>query len=179
MSRQLQVVAVAGSVSNPSKTSVLVGQLLATLAESVPIQTRVIELGRIAEQLTGAIYRSQLHPSVEADIAAIESADLLVVASPVYREAYTGLFKRLFDFVHHEALIDVPVLLAATDGSERYSLVIDNHLRPLFSSFQSRTLQVGVYESDADFDGYEISRATLCERIALAVEKALPLLPHT
>ncbi len=178
MSRQLQVVAVSGSVSSPSKTLVLVEQLLAALAEAVPIQARVIELGRIAPQLAGTLYRNQLPPAVEAEISGIESADLLVVASPVYRGSYTGLFKHLFDFVHHESLVDVPVLLAATGGSERHSLVIDHQLRPLFSFFQSRTLPLGVYASEQDFDGYEISSDALRERIALAVARALPVLPQ-
>lgn len=179
MSSYLKVVAVAGSVGNPSKTLVLVEQLLAKLSDAVPIQIRVIELGRIAPQLVGAVYRSQLPASVEEEIAAIESADVLVVASPVYRGSYTGLFKHLFDFVHQEALIDVPVLLAATGGSERHSLVIDHQLRPLFSFFQSRTLPVGVYASEADFSGYEICSGALRSRIALAIDKALPLLPST
>ncbi|NLP82099.1 FMN reductase, partial [Acinetobacter baumannii] len=113
---------------------------------------------------------------VQAELAAIESADVLVVGSPVYRGSYTGLFKHLFDLVHHEALIDVPVLLAATGGSDRHALVIDHQLRPLFSFFQARTLPLGVYASEQDFSGHEITSQALRERIALAVARALPLL---
>lgn len=177
MSRKLfKVVAVSGSLQRPSRTLVLVEQLLATLAEAVPIEARTIELGRLAPQLAGALYRSQLPPAVEAEVCAIETADVLIVASPVYRASYTGLFKHLFDVVHHEALIDVPVLLAATGGSDRHSLVIDHQLRPLFSFFQARTLPVGVYASEADFNGYEIGSDALRGRIALAVARAVPLL---
>ena len=60
----------------------------------------------------------------------IESADALIVATPVYRGSYTGLFKHLFDLVDHEALIGTPVLLAATGGSDRHSLVIDHQFGP-------------------------------------------------
>ena len=176
MSRSLKVVAVAGSASHPSKTLVLTEQVLATLAEAVPIQAHVVDLALIAPQLAGAVYRNQLPAAVEAELAAIESADVLVVASPVYRGAYSGLFKHLFDFVDQDALIDVPVLLAATGGSDRHALVIDHQLRPLFSFFQARTLPLGVYASQGDFNGYEIGSAALYERIALAVARAVPLL---
>ncbi|MBB5399817.1 MsuE subfamily FMN reductase [Paraburkholderia sp. JPY162] len=107
---------------------------------------------------------------------AIETADALIVASPVYRASYTGLFKHLFDLVHHETLFDVPVLLAATGGSERHALVIDHQLRPLLSFFQAHTLPLGVYGSEADFNDHRVSSPLLSERIALAIERAAPLI---
>ncbi|RZL11997.1 MAG: FMN reductase [Rubrivivax sp.] len=176
MSKRLKIVAVSGSLQRPSRTLVLVERLLAELGRELPIDVQLIELGAIGPQLAGALHRSQLSAEAEAQVAAIESADALVVGSPVYRASFTGLFKHLFDFVHHEALIDVPVLLAATGGSERHALVIDHQLRPLFSFFQARTLPVGVYATEADFTGHEITSSLLQARIALAVARALPLL---
>ena len=177
MSGKLKVVAVSGNLQRPSRTLVLVDALLAALGKARPIETRLIELGTLGPQLAGALYRTQLPAAVEAEIAAIESADVLLVASPVYRATYTGLFKHLFDFVHHEALINVPVLLAATGGSDRHALVIDHQLRPLFSFFQALTLPVGVYAAEKEFDGYAVGATALQERIDLAVARALPLLP--
>ncbi|MEX3959023.1 FMN reductase [Trinickia sp. EG282A] len=175
MSSKLNVVAVSGGLQRPSRTLVLTKALLRTLGKALPIETHLIELGEIAPQLAGAVYRTQLPADIEAKIRLIESADLLVVASPVFRASYTGLFKHLFDFVHHEALIDVPVLLAATGGSDRHALVIDHQLRPLFSFFQARTLPIGVYASEQDFSGYDIGSDALLERIDLAVTRALPI----
>jgi FMN reductase len=176
MSNRLNVVAVSGGLQRPSRTLAVVEGLLAALGDALPIDTHLVELGQIAPRLAGAVLRAQLPADVEAHIKAIESADLIIAASPVYRASYTGLFKHLFDLVHHEALFDVPVLLAATGGSERHALVIDHQLRPLFSFFQARTLPIGVYASDADFDGHAIASAALKERIALAVTRALPWL---
>jgi FMN reductase len=178
MTRKLNVVAVCGSVSRPSRTLALTEEILAGLGAHLPIEARVIELGKIAPGFAGALYRGQLPADIEADIEAIERADLLVVATPVYRGSYTGLFKHLFDFVHHEKLFDVPVLLAATGGSDRHALVIDHQLRPLFSFFQALTLPIGVYASEADFTDYRIGSEALRKRIALAVERAKPFLSH-
>ncbi|VVD34321.1 FMN reductase [Paraburkholderia dioscoreae] len=176
MSNRLKVVAVSGGLQRPSRTLVVVERVLAALGDAVPVDTHLIELGEIAPGLAGAVRRAHVPADVEAHIEAIESADLLIAASPVYRASYMGLFKHLFDLVHHEALFDVPVLLAATGGSDRHALVIDHQLRPLFSFFQARTLPIGVYASEADFSGYAISNPALEERIQLAVSRALPWL---
>lgn len=176
MSNRLKVVAVSGGLQRPSRTLAIVERVIAALGDAVPLDTHLVELGQIASGLAGAVHRAQVPADVEAHIKAIESADLLVVGSPVYRASYTGLFKHLFDLVHHEALFDVPVLLAATGGSDRHALVIDHQLRPLFSFFQARTLPIGVYASEADFNGYAISSQALEERVALAVTRALPWL---
>lgn len=178
MSRKLKVVAVSGSVSRPSRTLVLIEEILVKLGAALPIEVRVIELGQIAPGLVGALARKDLPAAIEEDVAAIEQADLLLVGTPVYRASFTGLFKHLFDFVHHEKLVDVPVLLAATGGSERHALVIDHQLRPLFSFFQALTLPVGVYASEADFTDYQVGSDVLRRRIALAVERAQPFLSH-
>lgn len=174
MSRKLKIVGVSGSVRRPSRTHVLVEHLVTTLATSLAADTHLVELGEIAPQLAASLDRDRLTPDVRAHIDAIESADLLVVGSPVYRASFTGLFKHLFDLVHHEALFDVPVLLAATGGSERHALVIDHQLRPLFSFFQAHTLPIGVYASERDFDHYAIASDSLRDRLALAVSRALP-----
>ncbi len=176
MSQTLKVVAVSGSLSHPSRSAVLVDTLLERLAAERSVEVHRVTLVDIAAQLGSVLSAKQAPLALASHLRAIESADVLVVASPVYRASYTGLFKHLFDLIDHEALIEVPVLLAATGGSERHALVIDHQLRPLFSFFQAQTLPVGVYATDADFTDYRISSPALLERIALATQRALPLL---
>ena len=174
--RPLRLVAVSGGLHSPSKATALAEHLMALIADAVPCAQRLVELGRLAPQLAGTVCRSRLPDAVARELAAVEQADLLVVATPVYRGAYTGLFKHFFDFIHQDALIDKPILLAATGGSERHALVIDHQLRPLFSFFQARTLPLGVYATDKDFAGHRLHDEALTRRAALAVARALPLL---
>ena len=179
MTYPLRAVAVSGGLQRPSKAAALAAHLLDVIAGEVPCRQRLVELGQIAPQLAGATWRSQLPDTVEQELAAVEQADVLVVATPVFRGAYTGLFKHFFDFIHQDALIDKPVLLAATGGSERHALVIDHQLRPLFSFFQARTLPLGVYATDKDFVGHSLQGEALIERARLAVQRALPLIELT
>ncbi len=175
MSRPLKVVALSGGTWRPSRTLVLTQALLRELAEQLPIESTLIELGDIARPLGAALSRQELEASVEAQLHAIETADLLIVAAPVYRGSYPGLLKHLFDLIDLNALVNTPVLLAATGGSERHALVLDHQLRPLFSFFQALTLPIGVYATEADFANYQITSEPLKARIRLAAERAAPL----
>ena len=176
MNSPLKVVAVTGNTFRPSRTLALTEALVAELARHLPLESRTIELGDIVHSLGSALSRKELAEAVENELRAIESADLLIVAAPVYRGSYPGQFKHLFDLIGQDALVGTPVLLAATGGRDRHALVIDHQLRPLFSFFQSITLPIGVYASEADFDNYQISSKALQERMRLAIERALPLL---
>ena len=176
MAHPLKIVAVSGGLQRPSRTLALVEQLLDGLSREVPLKSRLIELGEIVPKFGGVLQRSQLPPEIELLLRDIETADLLLVASPIFRGTYTGLFKHLFDFVHQDSLIDVPVLLAATGGSDRHALAIDHQLRPLFSFFQAHTLPIGVYATDKEFDNYRVSSDALRARIDLAVARAVPVL---
>ncbi|MBO9788012.1 FMN reductase [Xanthomonas phaseoli] len=175
----LRVVAVSGGMQRPSKAVALAEHLLELIADQVPCERHLVEIGALAPHFAGALWRTQVPGAVEQALCLVEQADILVVATPVYRGSFTGLFKHFFDFIDQDALIDTPVLLAATGGSDRHALVIDHQLRPLFSFFQARTLPLGVYATDRDFLDYRVHNEALAERARLAVQRALPLIELT
>ena len=175
MTEPLRIVGVSGSLREPSKTTALVRELIDEVAAREPAETRLIEVATLGPLFAGALRREDLQPEVEDALRAIETADLLIVASPVYRASFTGLFKHLFDFVGQYALVGTPVLLAATGGGERHALILEHQMRPLFGFFQALTLPVGVYASDTDFDGYELTSEAVKRRIDQAVARSLPL----
>ncbi|PAM72893.1 FMN reductase [Stenotrophomonas maltophilia] len=174
--RPLRIVAVSGGLQRPSRAATLAEHLLGLIGENMRSEQQLIELGELAPQLAGALWRSQLPEVVERQLVAVERADVLVVSTPVYRGSYTGLFKHFFDFIDQDALVDIPILLAATGGSDRHALVIDHQLRPLFSFFQARTLPLGVYATDRDFAEGRVHNEALIQRARLAVQRAMPLL---
>ncbi len=173
----LNIVAVSGGLNSPSITESLIQAILDELSEAISIKVNFIKLSEIGPLLGGAIYRNQLPQRVQDDLAAVEAADALIVGTPVYRASFTGLFKHFFDFVEQTALVDVPVLLAASGGSDRHALVLEHQLRPLFSFFQAQTLPIGVYATDRDFTPeYTVKSEQLSDRVTLAVARALPIL---
>ncbi|TBU98596.1 FMN reductase [Stutzerimonas kirkiae] len=175
MTTPIRLVAISGGAWRPSRTLVLVEAIVAELGSLLAVEPHIIELGEIARPLGAALTRQELPAEVERQLREIEGADLLLVASPVYRGSYPGHLKHLFDLLDIDALVDTPVLLAATGGSERHALVLDHQLRPLLSFLQALTLPIGVYASEADFVDYKVASETLRQRIRLAAERAAPL----
>ena len=107
---------------------------------------------------------------------AVETADLLVVGSPVYKGSYTGLFKHFIDFIDYRALIGTPVALLATGGSERHALVIEHQLRPLFAFFQARPLGTGIFLTDRDLANGEIADPVLEARFGQLIREGVEAL---
>ena len=183
----ISIVAVSGSLHSPSKTTVLVHEILEGFATALrsgagndlEVETHLIELSDIGREFSGALSRDDLSPVAEDALRRIESATLLIVASPVYRASFTGLFKHVFDFVGQYSLRGTPVLLAATGGSDKHALIIEHQFRPLFSFFQAITLPIGVYASDTDFVDYRIDSQALRDRIDQAIARGLPVVRST
>ena len=111
-------------------------------------------------------------------LSAIETSDALVVATPIYKASYSGLFKHLFDLIDPKALAGRPVILAATGGSDRHALVIDHHLRPLLARLlrASRSVPCGIYATEVDFTAEGAVTDIAARRIAPAVDQLATVL---
>lgn len=173
----MRVVAIAGSVSNPSRTAELVRAIAGQIASVIDVDLRLIELSATAPVLFRALRSDKLDAEGRAIIDAVEGADVLVVGSPVYRASYTGALKHLFDLVDYRALTGKRVLLAATGGTPLHGLMIDHQLRPLFAFFNALTLPTTVYATDADFAGHRLESSAVQSRIERAVEDLVSVLP--
>ena len=169
----IRTVVVSGSTSAPSKTLVLARRLLAGVAAEANIEPHVVDLAELGSEIGSALTRSGLSPRAEQAVQRVENADILIAASPVYRGSYTGHFKHLFDLVDLNALIDTPVILAATGGSDKHCLVIEHQLRPLFGFLQALTVPVGVYASPADIVEGEVRSELVLTRIRTAARQAV------
>lgn len=163
------VIGFSGSQSRPSRTRALVEAAVARTAARFEVAGLVFDLCDVAPSLGGASRLSDLAPPALRAVGSLLNAKALVVASPVYKGSYTGLFKHLFDLIDPAALAGKPVLLAATGGGDRHALVIEHHLRPLFGFFEASTLATGVYAADRDFANGQPASATLLARLDRAV----------
>ncbi|MET0449725.1 MAG: NAD(P)H-dependent oxidoreductase [Aeromicrobium sp.] len=174
-----RVVAVSGSLRAGSTTTALLRGILDEIAARREISADVVELSTFAPDLAAAVVGGPASPALSDALAAVADADVLVVATPVYRGSYTGLFKLFIDLVPQDALAGTPVLLAAGGGNDQHALVIDHELRPLFAFFRAEMLPVGVYARASDYADGEISSDSLRTRIADAVAAAAPALSRT
>lgn len=176
MTHTLNVVVVNGSPNARSKTMGLAELVTDHLGQLLPIELHRIDVYALGHGLTGATKREEVSPEVERELTAVESADVIVAATPVYRASYSGMFKHFFDMVDQYGITNTPVILVATGGSDRHALVIEHALRPLFGFFQADVLPVGYYANTGDFDGTTVLNAEVYSRIEVGLHDALPKL---
>jgi FMN reductase len=181
------IVGVAGNITRPSRTAALVETITAQVAAFSGARSRLIELADVGPQLfqpfspegLKAFSRDDLPADGRSAIEAIESADALVVGTPVYKGSYSGAFKHLFDLVRPNALVGRPVLLAATGGTPLHGLMTEHQLRPLFGFFNALTLPTTIYALESDFRDYQIATADLAGRVKRAAAEFADLITAT
>jgi FMN reductase len=139
------ILSVSGSPSPISRTSRLLRQLDARLTSQnhrvVPLDIRTLP----AEALLGA---DPGHPAIAAAGRLFEEADGVVVGTPIYKAAYSGLLKSLLDLLPQYALAGKTVLPLATGGSTAHVLAIDYALRPVLSSMGAAHIVQGWFVLD-------------------------------
>lgn len=171
----LKVVAISGNLSQPSRTLTLADHIIGSLSKLARIDAEIIQLSGIAEDLAAAKSRKELPEPVTKIFEAVESADIVVAVTPVYRGSYTGLFKQFFDFVGQDALEETPVILAATGGNDLHSLIIEHELKPLLGFFRALTIPHAIYATEAHFQDYQLRSTGVLEQIDKSTKLAVKL----
>ena len=170
------VVGFSGNVTRPSKTRTFVDHVVGAIAARSGLSASVFDVEDVGPSLAAARWSRDLDPGAAAILRAIVEADVLVVGSPTYKGSYTGLFKHFFDLVDPAALRGKPVVLTATGGGDRHSLIVEHQLRPLFGFFEAFVLPTAIYASERDFADGTLSSEVIQARAAQAVEEAALLL---
>ncbi len=170
------IVGLSGSFSTPSKTRVLTEEAVRRVATRFEKNSEVYDLGQFGPELGLARSFNDLGEEARSIVDRIVQAKALVIASPVYKGSYPGLFKHLFDLIDPTWLAGKPILLAATGGGEKHALIIEHQLRPLFAFFETQTLATGVYVSERDFAEGRLTNRAVLDRLDRAVEQFAPFL---
>ena len=141
----MSVLLIAGSPSEPSRSAALLDDAQVHLeAHGVTVQ-RLSVRDVSAEALLRADFS---HPSILAAVRQVAQAQAVVVATPVYKAAYSGALKALLDVLPQTALQGKTVLPLATAGSPGHQLALDYALRPVLQALGARIVLQGVYAID-------------------------------
>ncbi|MFC7922051.1 FMN reductase [Streptomyces cinereoruber] len=154
--RTLKLVAVSAGLSSPSSTRLLADRLLQAaryrLAEQeYAVDVEVVELRDLAVDIAHHFVTGFPSGKLQEAIDTVTGADGVIAVTPVFTASYSGLFKSFFDLLDPTALTGVPVLIGATGGTARHSLVLDHALRPLFAYLRALTVPTAVYAASEDW----------------------------
>jgi FMN reductase len=166
MTRRIAVV--SGGTSVPSSTRLLADRLAEATAARLrgsgeDVLVDVIELRPLARPLADAVLTGFPSGDLAAAVEKVRRADALVVVTPVFQASYSGLFKLFFDVLEPGLLEGQPVLLGATAGTARHSLVLEHAMRPLFAHLKAIVVPTAVFAASGDFGDTTDGRLT--ERI--------------
>ena len=176
----LRVVVVSAGLSEPSSTRLLADLLAHAVGESLPeAVVEHVELRPLAHAITDAMLTGFAGPELAAAQQLVAQADAVVAVTPVYSASLSGLFKSFFDVLETGALAGTPVLVAATAGTARHSLVLDHALRPLFSYLRAVVVPTGVFAASEDWGaaGAATALRTRVDRAATELAALLRLTP--
>jgi FMN reductase len=147
-----RIVVVTAGLSDPSSTRLLADLLgEATSAALDDAEVEVVELRRLAHAVTDALLTGFPAGELAATVEAVAQADALIAVTPVFSASYSGLFKTFFDVLEPGTLEGKPVLIAATAGTARHSLVLEHALRPLFSYLHAVVVPTAVFAASEDW----------------------------
>ncbi|MGI8416393.1 MAG: CE1759 family FMN reductase, partial [Nakamurella sp.] len=161
------IAVISAGMGNPSATRLLADRLADTVVAQLAVADAagatgddgsgestavdVIELRELAHPLADNLLTGFPSGPLATAFDAVEAADALIVVTPVFAASYSGLFKMFFDVLEPELLRGKPVLLAATAGTARHSLVLEHALRPLLNYLGAVTAPTAVFAAAEDW----------------------------
>ncbi|MFJ4865618.1 MULTISPECIES: CE1759 family FMN reductase [unclassified Streptomyces] len=154
----MKLVVVSAGLSSPSSTRLLADRLTAATLERVDAEPQVIEVRELAAEIAQHFVTGFPPARLAAALDTVAAADGLIAVTPVFAGSYSGLFKSFFDLIDKDALTGTPVLLAATGGTARHSLVTEHALRPLFTYLRALALPTAVYAASEDWGEQGLDR---------------------
>jgi FMN reductase len=172
----LRLVVLTAGVGVPSSTRLLadrVAQKTIDLlqVDSIDATVAVIELNELAVDIARAITSGLPSPDLQEAMRTLARSDAVIASTPVYKAGISGLFKSFIDVIEGDILIAKPVVLAATAGTSRHAMVVDDQLRPLFAFLRTITAPTSLFAAPEDWGS-----SSLGERIERAARELVALL---
>ncbi|GAA2086716.1 FMN reductase [Streptomyces albiaxialis] len=152
----IRLAVVSAGLSEPSSTRMLADRLAAAARDSLveqghEVRTDTVELRDVAGEIANNFVTGFPGRALREALATVTEADGLIAVTPVFTASYSGLFKSFFDVMENDALAAKPVLLAATGGTPRHSLVLEHAMRPMFAYLRALTAPTAVYAATDDW----------------------------
>ncbi|HEX7659846.1 MAG TPA: CE1759 family FMN reductase [Pseudonocardiaceae bacterium] len=152
----VSLVVVSGGTGDPSSTGMLadrIAERVVGLAGDRRKQVAVsrIPLRELATEISTALVSQLIGPKLRKAIAALGDADGIVASTPVYKAGASGLFTSFFQILDNDLLIAKPVILAATAGTARHALVVDDQMRALFAYLRTTTVPTSLFAAPEDW----------------------------
>lgn len=156
VSETFNVVVISGGTSDPSSTRMLADRTAERVAglaaeRGHAAATRVIDLRPLAADISTALTGQLITPALQEAMDALGAADGVIAAAPVYKASPSGLFTSFVHVLDNDLMIGTPTVLAATAGTARHALVVDDQMRPLFAYLRALPVPTSLFAAPEDW----------------------------
>ncbi|WP_374676122.1 NADPH-dependent FMN reductase [Ideonella sp.] len=167
--RPVAVAGLAGSPSARSRSAALLRHALAAVTgDPAAGPIHIAGLPQLA-----LVRADPSEPELARALAQVVQAEWVLVATPIYKAAYSGVLKLFLDLLPPDALRGKRVLPLATGGSLAHLLAVDYSLRPVLGALGARDILDTVFATEAQFEPDEAGGwrpdAAVRERLARAL----------
>lgn len=145
----MSLLLVAGSPSERSRSGALLESVGARLRHHLGEHAGIEWLSVRDLSPHALLHAEASHPNVAQALIQVRRARVVVIATPVYKAAYSGLLKVFLDLLPQDGLKGKTVLPLATGGSPHHMLALDYALRPVLQSLGAAQVLTGIYATDA------------------------------
>ncbi|MET8348512.1 MULTISPECIES: FMN reductase [unclassified Micromonospora] len=164
------IAVVSAGLRQPSSTRMLADRLADAVRRELErlgaeVDVELIEVRDHGHDLVNNLLAGYPSEELERVQDTVRRAHALVAVTPTFSGSYNGIFKMFVDVLDDTALIDKPVLIAATGGTGRHSLVLEHALRPLFSYLRAVVVPTGVFAAPEDWGAGDAAQGSLVQRI--------------
>jgi FMN reductase len=172
----MHITSISGSPSERSRSAWLT-QFALTRLEGLATQSQPIA---VRELPANALISADTQDAVIARaVQAVAEADLVIIGTPIYKAAYSGLLKLFLDLLPPEALRGKTVLPLATGGSAAHLLALDYALKPVLSALGARHVLDAVFATDAQLQRHESGGYVPDPELLARLDRALtPVMPQ-
>ncbi len=141
----MSVLLISGSPALPSRTARL-AEWLARRLDDAQVENRLLHLRELNPQaLLGADFAAE---DIAQALQQLTQAQAVVIATPIYKAAYSGLLKSFLELLPIDGLAGKLVLPLASGGSLAHLLALDYALRPVLAALGAQQILPAVYASD-------------------------------
>jgi FMN reductase len=140
-----KIVAIAGSPSHPSRSRWIL-EYAKKYLETEHLSIDILTIRNLPPEVL--VYAQLKHPALKDAIAQIQAAEGIIISTPIYKAAYTGILKAFLDLLPQNIFAGKVILPIASASAMAHLSSIDEALNPVLSALGGHNTFKGIYLTD-------------------------------
>lgn len=146
----MKITIISAGIQVPSSSSKL-AKIYEQQLDSLSIETKTVELRNLGHDIIDNILVGFPSTALKNVLDDVYSSDAVIFVTPVYNASFNTLFKGFVDILDPEKVSGLPVIIAATGGTVRHSLVLDYAIKPIFGHLHMSVAEHLVFVATDDW----------------------------